>query len=541
MVSRNILFLLVFIFSYIISYAQFESGIIKPTTSPTFIDEKKDLYNRYGSLISPQNLKKHLSIIASDSLEGRDVGTPGIQKAEEYIVNSIKQTGLFTYQGNNYKQPVSFTTQKWLDTDVYVDGERFKHLQDYLALTEDNDNKELIRDSEVLFLGYGIEDSRYNDYKKVNAEGKIIIILEGEPRNKKGNYVISGDTVASEWSSGLEKKLLLAKSKGVKMVIIVPDDFEKLLNENRRKFFRGHTVEGDVTKKKSAYPNHIYASEKLYKYIVNKNKKQFSKIEKSLAKGKVRSGVFTCDFIATLAREDKVLTGNNIVGYIQGKTYPDEYIIVSAHFDHVGRKGTEIFNGADDNGSGTVALLELARVIQQSTYEGNRPDRSIVFLWLTAEEKGLLGSRYYADNPLFPLENTVANINIDMIGRRAESYSENSEDYVYVIGSDRLSSGLHESILDMHEKYSSLTLDFKYNDVNDPNQYYYRSDHYNFAKKGIPSVFYFNGTHPDYHRGTDTIDKIDFDLMALRTKHICHVVWDLANRPDRIKADAEQK
>ncbi len=539
----NIKYLLlsIAIFSFFYSSAQFEGGVFKSAAQDVKPDIQNDLNYNYGSSISASNLRKHLNVIASDSLEGRDVGTKGIQMAEDYIINNLSSLGLEGHKPKNYIQNVAFTTQRWLDTDVYIDKEWFKHLTDYLALPNKNDNKELIRDKEVLFLGYGIEDKKYNDYKKANVENKIVIILEGEPKNKKGNYIISNSDQPSDWSDNLDKKLFLAKSKGAQLVLIVADNIDDLIKENRNQFFRGHTSQGDLTKVKSIYPNHIYISRKFYNTILSKNPKQAKKIEKSLAKGKVANGVFPCDFIANLAREDKVIKGNNIVGYVTGRTKPDEYIIVSAHHDHVGRKGDEIFNGADDNGSGTVALLELARVFQQSAKDANRPERSVVFLWVTAEEKGLLGSRYYTDNPLFPLENTVANINIDMIGRRADTYENTTEDYVYVIGSDRLSSGLHKSILSMNGKYGDLTLDLKYNDAQDPNMYYFRSDHYNFAKKGVPAVFYFNGTHADYHKGTDTVDKIDFDLMSKRTKHIFHVLWELANNPERIKVDVVQE
>ncbi len=538
----NRFFIIILIFSsFQFANAQFEGGVFKPNTKNADYNAENDLNYRYSAGISASNLRTHLSIIASDSLEGRDVGTVGIQKAEDYILKRISNLGLNSFSYNNFLQNVAFTTQRWIDTDVYVDGEWFKHFNDYLAFPDKNDNKELIRDKEVIFVGYGIEDTKYNDYKKANIENKIVIILEGEPKDKKGNYIVSGTTEPSIWSKDIDKKLFLAKAKGAQLVLVVSENFEEFVKQNRNQFFRGHTTQGDVSKSKSIYPNHIYISSKLYKALLNKNRKQESKVEKALAKGKTINAIFPCDFIVNLAREDKVISGNNVIGYVQGKTKPEEFIVVSAHFDHVGRKGDEIFNGADDNGSGTVALFELARAFQQSVLEANRPERSVVFIWLTAEEKGLLGSKYYVDNPLFPLENAVANINIDMIGRRADSYESTNEDYLFVIGSDRLSKGLHNSIINMNEKYGLLTLDLKYNDAKDPNMYYFRSDHYNFAKKGIPSVFYFNGTHADYHKGTDTVDKIDFDLMAKRTKHIFNVLWDLANREDRITVDVEQE
>ncbi|MFZ1749139.1 MAG: M28 family peptidase, partial [Saprospiraceae bacterium] len=198
----------------------------------------------------------------------------------------------------------------------------------------------------------------------------------------------------------------------------------------------------------------------------------------------------------------------------------------------------EVFNGANDNGSGSTTLLELAKVCQQAVFEGNRPDRSILFLWFCGEEKGLLGSQYYSENPAVPLANTIVDINIDMVGRRDEKYSS-GEDFIYVIGSDRLSSDLHRINEDMNNKYSHFILDYTYNSETDPNRYYYRSDHYNFARKGIPAIFFFNGTNPDYHRTTDDVEKIDFDLMARTGKMIFHTMWALANHPERIVVDGE--
>ena len=161
-------------------------------------------------------------------------------------------------------------------------------------------------------------------------------------------------------------------------------------------------------------------------------------------------------------------------------------------------------------------------------------------LHVTGEEKGLLGSRYYTDtDPIFPLENTVVNLNIDMVGRIDDAHADNS-DYVYLIGSDKLSQELHDLSENVNKTYSNLELDYTYNDENDPNRFYYRSDHYNFAKNNIPIIFYFNGTHPDYHKPTDTVEKIAFDTMEKRARLVFHTGWEIANRADRIKADEDK-
>ncbi|KZS38555.1 peptidase M28 [Aquimarina aggregata] len=234
-----------------------------------------------------------------------------------------------------------------------------------------------------------------------------------------------------------------------------------------------------------------------------------------------------------------IKASENVLAYIEGSEKPSEIIVISAHLDHVGKdENGNIFNGADDDGSGTVALLEIAEAFMKAKKDGLGPKRSILFLHVTGEEKGLYGSRYYTENPVFPLENTVADLNIDMIGRIDDKHKgEDKNNYLYLIGSDRLSTELHAISEMVNEKYTQLELDYTYNERNDPNRFYFRSDHYNFAKHNIPIIFYFNGVHEDYHKITDTPDKIEYDLMATRTKLVFYTAWELANRARRIVVD----
>ena len=236
----------------------------------------------------------------------------------------------------------------------------------------------------------------------------------------------------------------------------------------------------------------------------------------------------------------KLNDSENIWTFIEGSEKPQEIIVISAHYDHVGMKNGEVFNGADDDGSGTVALLEIAQAFKKAKDDGFGPKRSILFLHVTGEEHGLHGSRFYSENPLFPIENTVVDINIDMIGRR-DTLHPKTNNYIYVIGSDRLSSELHTINEEVNAKYTQLELDYKYNDRKDPERIYFRSDHYNFAKKGIPAIFFFNGIHADYHQSSDTPDKIEYDALAKRTQLAFVLAWELANRPERIKVDRDGK
>jgi hypothetical protein len=231
-------------------------------------------------------------------------------------------------------------------------------------------------------------------------------------------------------------------------------------------------------------------------------------------------------------RDENLPDSENIWAFIEGSEKPNEILVISAHYDHVGMKNGEVYNGADDDGSGTVALLEIAQAFQIAKNEGHGPKRSILFIHMTGEEHGLHGSRFYSENPLFALANTITDINIDMIGRRDEAHSK-SNNYVYVIGSDYLSTDLYNITEAANKNYAHLDLDYTFNDKKDPNRFYYRSDHYNFAKNGIPSVFLFNGVHADYHKATDEVDKIEFDALEKRTKLAFAMAWELANRENR--------
>ena len=228
----------------------------------------------------------------------------------------------------------------------------------------------------------------------------------------------------------------------------------------------------------------------------------------------------------------------NVVGWIPGTEHPDEYIVVSAHYDHLGIKDGKVYNGADDDGSGTTSLLAMAHAFSKAAQEGYRPKRSIVFIAFSGEEKGLLGSTYYSEHPLFPLAQTVVDLNIDMVGRKDKKHHHH-KNYVYLIGSNILSQELDSISHAVNVRFMRLSLDYTYNSTTDPNHYYYRSDHYNFAKHGIPVIFYFNGVHADYHQPTDKIDKIDFELMTKRAQLVFHTAWELANRAERLKLEEQ--
>ena len=241
--------------------------------------------------------------------------------------------------------------------------------------------------------------------------------------------------------------------------------------------------------------------------------------------------------VPSTAFRGNVKDSENVMAFLEGSEFPEEVLVISSHYDHVGMDAEgNVFNGADDDGSGTVAILEIAEAFMKAKADGYSPKRSILFLNVTGEEKGLIGSKWYTDNPVFPLANTVANLNIDMIGRIGTG-KEEAGDYVYLIGSDKLSTELHDLSEEVNAKYFNMELDYTYNDENDPNRFYYRSDHYNFAKNNIPIIFYFNGVHADYHKISDTPDKIEYDLLAKRAQLVFVTAWEIANRDTRPMVD----
>ncbi len=227
----------------------------------------------------------------------------------------------------------------------------------------------------------------------------------------------------------------------------------------------------------------------------------------------------------------------NVVAVIDGSDpqLKDTYVAFGAHYDHVGYaegevvKGEDgarrlgavgrvtpgheddrIWNGADDDGSGTVALMALAKAFAQ----GHRPKRSLLFVWHAGEERGLLGSRYFADYPTVPMDKIVAQLNIDMIGRNRDDKASEANT-VYLVGSDRISSELHAINSAANDAFAKpLTLDYEFNDPTDPEQLYYRSDHYSYAAKGVPVIFFTTGLHPDYHANTDEVGKIEFGKLT---------------------------
>ncbi|MEZ4856982.1 MAG: M28 family peptidase [Gelidibacter sp.] len=489
-----------------------------PTVDPTV----------YGNTITSSELKDLLYTYASDKFEGRETGERGQKLAVNFLKQQYENLDIPSpIAKDDYFQEVPLTSLKTIKSSITVNGKAFENYTDFVVMgtipsqTFDVNN--------IVYAGYGIDDANYSDYKNLDVNGKIVLVKAGEPTNADGTFVISGTTEKTKWFEGRQAssaKRDVAQQKGAKALLLMDDAYFKRVaayyKKRNESNYNGKIELNDKLKSSMAQ---ILISDTLGKAL-------YTAIETNdVAK------TITTNIKINIESEMKAVSSENVVAFIKGSEKPDEILVISSHLDHIGITNGQINNGADDDGSGTVALLEIAEAFKKAQLDGHGPKRSILFLHVTGEEKGLLGSSYYTDvNPIFPLENTVADLNIDMIGR-TDPKREGDRNYIYLIGSDKLSTELHELSEEANNKYTHITLDYTYDNDNDPNRYYYRSDHYNFAKNNIPVIFYFNGTHDDYHQPTDTPDKIQYDLLENRARLVFYTAWEIANQPMRIKVD----
>lgn len=510
-----------------------------PQPVPTSEEETKAL----AATIKVEDMQRHLNILAADDMEGRETGEPGQKKAAEYLRKQFEGLGLPAIGENDgYFQTILFSRQKWSEINLTVNGEKRRHLWEFSSAPSQNSSRAALSIDELTFLGYGIDTDTYSDYRDAgNLKGKHILIFAGEPKSKGGDYLINGSNKPSDWAN-TEAKLMKAKAAGVETVFVIDPDFKENTVAIRKETLDGRMKMAEMTEAERMTANVVYLTPQLAREIMGKMGKKVIKARKKLEKsGKLKPVVLPVNLVLTQDKSVKELIGENVLGFVEGRDpeLKDEVLVVSAHYDHVGMRGDNVFNGADDNGSGTTTVLEIAEAFVEAKKMGKGPRRSVLFLLVSGEEKGLLGSEYYVSHPLFPLENTIADINVDMVGRVDPEHKDNPY-YIYVIGSDRLSTELHDINERMNKTYTELDLDYTYNAEDDPNRYYYRSDHYNFAVKGIPSIFFFNGTHADYHQASDTVEKINFEKMERIGRLIFYTAWQLANQDRRIEVDVKK-
>lgn len=485
----------------------------------------------YGNSITSEELSVLLHTYASDEFEGRETGEPGHDIATDYLKEQYVTMEINSpYENGDYFQEVPLERQKLPEASMTINGKKATIFDDFIPPR--NVNVPSLSVDQIVYAGYGIDAENYSDYKNIDVKGKIVVIKSGEPINADSTYVTSGTKENSQWTSGRRARQLkneTAKNLGARAVFFMDDAthnyYSKYYNRMAKSDYEGRISE-------------VGSDDETFNFIISRaiGKQLVNDIETNDT-----PKIIDAKIDLSITKNIESFNSNNVVAFIKGEEKPDEVVVISSHLDHLGMNDGEVINGADDDGSGTVAMLEIAQAFKAAIKDGYNPKRSILFLHLTAEEKGLQGSKYYTDvNPIFPLENTVANLNIDMIGR-VDKYHKDDRNYVYVIGADMLSTELFDINEAVNEKYTNINLDYRFSNQTDPNRYYYRSDHYNFAKHNVPVAFYFNGPHEDYHRATDTPDKIEYDLLETRTRLVFYTAWELANREHRIIVDKAEK
>ena len=500
--------------------------------------EDKCLY--YSTMIDSLNMKSLLYELASDQFEGRETGEKGQQEAAEFLKKYYERIGLKKIVDDQWEQIYPLKRESFQGSTAKSEDRMFEYLNDFYVYGINND---VLECNEMVWMGYGIQSENYNDYKKRKVSGKTVVCLSGEPLDSKGISRVTSTNELSEWSSDWTLKAKAAEEAGATALIIVNRDYDKFM-KRARYWFEQSPLRLDRKEEEEGEYNIpvIFISPAMYaKWISNNNIEEQTVISR-ISEGKApKKREIKRALIFHMERNTQQVKASNVLAFIPGSDpmKKDEVVVLSAHYDHVGVIKGEIHNGADDDGSGTVTLMELARVFQMAKDEGNGPARSLLFLHVSGEEKGLLGSEWYADHPVLPLDKTICNLNVDMIGRKDVEHKD--ANYVYLIGSDKLSSRLHQISEETNRKYTQLQLDYTYNDPKDPNRFYYRSDHYNFAKKGIPVIFYFSGVHEDYHKPGDDPEKIMYGKMAKIGQLIFHTAWQAANLEGGLPVDRNEE
>ncbi|RAJ33401.1 M28 family peptidase [Pedobacter cryoconitis] len=506
---------------------------------------------KFSASINKANAYKHLSVLASDEYEGRETGKKGAWMAADYIKNYFNSIGLKGPVQGDYFQPIDMVTYQLGQPAFTIGGQAKVYNRDFVVPASNVSLEGFtFNTKEVIFAGYGLDTDGYNDYKNIDVTGKVILIFaSGNPSQKTEATPADRAARRKAVAAKREKVQYLANHKALAVIQIDPS--LDSLNEETKLTFAGSgqlTLKSEENTARMAkmknFPtiniNTATANELLKAAGTTVEALQ----QKISATGKPASQVIKIELSGSAKKEEVKVRAENVLGFLEGSdpVLKKEILVITGHYDHIGltTSGTDkVNNGADDDGSGTTGVLLIADAFTKAKAAGKGPKRSILFMTVVGEEKGLLGSEWYSEHPVLPLENTITNLNIDMIGR-VDKEHENKEDYIYIIGSDMLSSELNAAGINANEQYLKMNLDMKYNNRTDPNQFYYRSDHYNFAKHGIPVIFYFNGVHEDYHQPGDEVSKIKFDLLARRAQLVYYTAWDLANRPTRPAVDKNE-
>ena len=478
---------------------------------------------RAAASITAEAMKKHLYIIASKEMEGRDTPSPGLERAATYIENTFKSLGLTAGNNGSYRQYYTLFRDSIAGATLKVNGSNMEYNKDFLP--QSNNFAATMRFSEVVFAGYGISDGNVrDDYKDLKVAGKLVLVADGNPADYKPTQT------GFNSPSSVNGKMNAALQHGAAGLIII---YNTLIRRTGNQG-GGYSMNGY----RPSQPMFTFSAtaEVAVRIMGEDGKGIFEKLKA----GSLIPKNYFAEIDMQYDKVTRTAQASNVIGVIEGTDLKDEYVFITGHYDHLGKRGDSvIYYGADDDGSGTTGVMQLAEAFANAKKQGHGPRRTIVFMTVSGEEKGLWGSNYYSNHPLFPLDKTTVDLNIDMIGRvDATRKQGDSMNYVFVVGDDKISTDLKIISESQNKLYTKMELDYKFNDPNDKNRIYFRSDHYNFAVKGVPIIFYYDGMlGADYHRPTDTPDKIYYELMAKRAQLVFYTAWEMANRNDMLKRD----
>ena len=511
---------------------------------------------KFSKIINKDRGYSHLSIIASDEFEGRETGKKGAWLAAEYIKKQFKSFGLTgpVKEGNDpFFQKIGYFSKTLSKSELSVKGQNKENFKDfYITPNSVNEAGYAIKANEVVFAGYGLNKEGFNEYEGINVAGKVVMIFAtGDPTSKAPAPAQNGRRAPAGAGSQQAKIKYLMDNKAAG-VLVINQSVDNVSAQMKTFLQNGTTYLKTAERAKSmaaasALPIVTIGTAVANEILAGANT-NLDEVKKKITETMKPATVSVNIPVAFNAKSQEVpLRAENVLGFLEGSDpkLKNEVLVLTSHYDHIGmlddpNAKDKINNGADDDGSGTTGVLLIAEAFANAKKAGKGPKRSILFMTVVGEEKGLLGSEWYAENPVFPIENTIANLNTDMIGRIGEEYlgKPDSANYIYSVGSFKLSTELGKLSETINATYTKMKLDYKYDDPKDPNQIYYRSDHYNFAKLGIPVIFFYDGMlQQDYHKPGDEVDKINFELLAKRAHLTYYTAWELANRPNRVVVD----
>lgn len=519
----------------------------------------------FRTSITPGFLQQHLEVIAHDSLEGRATGLEGQKKAARYLSDFYTRLG-FTPKGDDgtYFQHYKLNAE-YTDSLVYqtfrIEGSDTTKTDHSVESPESTG--EFIRmfggsaslEGDVVFAGFGVNDPE-RDVQHLAADdvqGSWVMIFEDLP------YIVDGDTLINpDISSNSRIRSILGQMDAAGILLIsdyTENDFRQLASLSSDMMSKPSNMSLAYLERngrQAGFPKGLLqiSPKMAATYMGLSSVNEIDKLKNNLIRDIRDFTPHKTGFYLDYTPYDGpgFVEAENVLAYVEGADpeLKQEAMVLMAHYDHVGigapdSSGDALYNGADDNGSGTVTLMGIANALSSAMEEGFRPRRSILFLHVSGEEIGLLGSRYYSDHPVIPIEHTVANFNADMIGRSdPENIQKGDPDYVYLIGGEIISSELDSLIADANQQTVDLRIDRKYNDLKDPNQFYRRSDHWNFGRLGVPFAFFFTGVHEDYHRPSDSVDKIDFEKLSRVGQLIYTSTINVANYDGRPEVDNQE-